>query len=136
MLEGGKEFIHYDKLILSPGGQPKKLPIPGVDLENVFTFRGINDSINVDAGDMHIQPTLRPSTDRFIAAKEGKKLVVVGSSFIGMEIVITALKRKLESINVIGRGNVPFEPVLGKDVGGAIQKVELSSYPPPLQSLT
>jgi len=105
VLEGGKEFIHYDKLILSPGGQPKKLPIPGVDLENVFTFRGINDSIKVDA-----------------AAKEGKKLVVIGSSFIGMEIVISALKRKLASIDVIGRGSVPFESVLGKEIGGAIRK--------------
>jgi NAD(P)H-nitrite reductase large subunit len=51
VLEGGKEFIHYDKLILAPGGQPKKLPIPGADLENVSTFRGINDSTKVDAGD-------------------------------------------------------------------------------------
>ena len=57
MLEGGKEFIHYDKLILAPGGQPRKLPIPGADLENVFTFRGIEDSVKVDAGDV---PTVRP----------------------------------------------------------------------------
>jgi NAD(P)H-nitrite reductase large subunit len=52
VLEGGKEFIHYDKLILAPGGQPKKLTIPGVDLENVFTFRGINDAVKVDTGDI------------------------------------------------------------------------------------
>lgn len=130
MLEGGKEFIHYDKLILSPGGQPKKLPIPGVDLENVFTFRGINDSIKVDAGDIH--PLYTPLSELlmpiFVAAKEGKKLVVIGSSFIGMEIVISALKRKLASIDVIGRGSVPFESVLGKEVGGAIQKVKLSTH--------
>ena len=58
------------------------------------------------------------------AAKEGKKLVVIGSSFIGMEIVVTVLKRKLASIDVVGRGHVAFDSVLGKDVGGAIQKVE------------
>ena len=57
MLEGGKEFIHYDKLILAPGGIPKKLSVPGADLENVSTFRGIDDSIKVDAGDI---PTVRP----------------------------------------------------------------------------
>ena len=45
-----------------------------------------------------------------------------------MEIVITVLKRKLASIDVVGRGNVPFEPVLGKEIGGAIQKVESSPY--------
>lgn len=53
MLEGGKEFIRYDKLILAPGGQPRKLPIPGIDLENVSTFRGIDDSTKVDAGELH-----------------------------------------------------------------------------------
>ena len=58
------------------------------------------------------------------AAKEGKKLVVVGSSFIGMEIVITVLKRKLASIDVIGMEQVPFEASLGKEIGAAIQKVE------------
>jgi hypothetical protein len=55
---------------------------------------------------------------------------VIGSSFIGMEIVITVLKRKLASIDVIGRGSVPFEPVLGKDIGGAIQKVKSLSCSP------
>ena len=60
------------------------------------------------------------------AAREGKKLVVIGSSFIGMEIIITVLKRKLASIDVVGRGDVAFDSVLGKDVGGAIQKVELT----------
>ena len=58
------------------------------------------------------------------AAKEGKKLVVIGSSFIGTEIAITTLKRKLESIDIVEKGNTPFEHVLGKEVGGAIQKVE------------
>lgn len=48
---------------------------------------------------------------------------MVGSSFIGMEIAITVLKRKLASIDVVGREDVPFELVLGKDVGAAIQKV-------------
>ena len=52
VLEGGKEFIHYDKLILAPGGSPNKLPIPGADLENVFTFRGVDDASKVDAGDV------------------------------------------------------------------------------------
>jgi len=43
-----------------------------------------------------------------------------------MEIIITVLKRKLASIDVVGRGDVAFDSVLGKDVGGAIQKVELT----------
>jgi len=47
---------------------------------------------------------------------------VIGSSFIGMEVVIAVLKRKLASIDVVSKDNVPFEAALGKDIGGAIQK--------------
>jgi len=65
VLEGGKEFIHYDKLILAPGGNPRKLPVPGADLENVFTFRGLDDSAKVDAGD------IPSSTPRFTTVTDG-----------------------------------------------------------------
>ena len=49
-LDGGKDSVIYDKLIIAPGGTPRKLPIPGVELENVYTFRGVQDAIKVDAG--------------------------------------------------------------------------------------
>jgi hypothetical protein len=50
-------------------------------------------------------------------------MVVVGSSFISMEIVSAVAKRKLASIDVIGMEEHPFELVLGKEVGKALQKV-------------
>ncbi|KAJ7284662.1 hypothetical protein C8J57DRAFT_1670192 [Mycena rebaudengoi] len=105
VLDGGKDSVIYDKLILAPGGEPRKLPIPGVDLENVYTFRHIENSQKVDA-----------------AAKEGKRMVVIGSSFISMELVTAVAKRKLASIDVIGMEEHPFELVLGKEVGKALQK--------------
>ena len=40
----------YDTLVLAPGSTPRRLPIEGADLENVFTFRGLEDSKKVDAG--------------------------------------------------------------------------------------
>ena len=49
-LEGGKETLAYDKLILAPGGTPRRLPIEGAQLENVFTFRGVEDAKKVDVG--------------------------------------------------------------------------------------
>lgn len=49
-LDSGKETIPYDKLILAPGATPRRLPIEGADLENVFTLRGIEDAKKVDAG--------------------------------------------------------------------------------------
>jgi len=56
------------------------------------------------------------------AAQEGKKLVVIGSSFIGMELVVALSKRKLASINVVGMEEYPFESVLGKEVGAGLKK--------------
>ncbi|KAJ3716002.1 hypothetical protein C8R42DRAFT_725191 [Lentinula raphanica] len=105
ILDNGKDNIVYDKLIIAPGGTPRKLPIPGVDLENVYTFRGVSDSQKVDS-----------------AALEGKKVVFIGSSFISMELVTVLSKRKLASIDVIGMEEYPFEVVLGKQVGAGLKK--------------
>ena len=60
------------------------------------------------------------------AAQEGKKLVVIGSSFISMELVVAMSKRKLASIDVIGLEEFPFEAVLGKAVGAGLKKVLFS----------
>lgn len=50
ILDSGKETMTYDTLVLAPGSTPRRLPIEGADLENVFTFRGLEDSKKVDAG--------------------------------------------------------------------------------------
>ncbi|CAK5268625.1 unnamed protein product [Mycena citricolor] len=106
ILEGGKDTVSYEKLILAPGGVPRRLPIPGAELSNVFTLRSVEDTKKIDA-----------------AAQEGKRLVVIGSSFISMELVAAVAKRKLTSIDVIGMEEYPFEVVLGKEVGKALQKI-------------
>lgn len=59
----------------------------------------------------------------FKAAREGKRMVVIGSSFISMEIVVAVNKRKLASIDVIGMEQYPFEVVLGKEIGAGLMKV-------------
>lgn len=109
VLDGGKDQVSFDKLIIAPGGTPKRLPIPGADLENVITFRTVADATKVDA-----------------AAKEGKNLVVIGSSFISMEIVAAVAKRGLASIHVIGMEEFPFQAVLGKEVGKGLMAVSTS----------
>ena len=55
--------------------------------------------------------------------KEGKKLVVIGSSFISMELVVAVTSRKLASIDVVGMEEFPFELILGKQVGAGLKKV-------------
>ncbi len=57
--------------------------------------------------------------------QEGKRLVVIGSSFISMELVAAVLNRNLASIDVIGMEGVPFELVLGSEVGKALMKVRI-----------
>lgn len=44
------DTLTYEKLILAPGGIPRRLPIEGADLENVFTLRGVEDAKKIDAG--------------------------------------------------------------------------------------
>jgi hypothetical protein len=52
-------------------------------------------------------------------------MVVIGSSFIGMEIVSAVASRKLASIDVIGMGEYPFEMILGKEVGKGLKQASL-----------
>ncbi|KAG2157970.1 uncharacterized protein EDB93DRAFT_1122429 [Suillus bovinus] len=105
VFDGGKESISYETLILAMGGTPRRLPISGSDLENVYTFRSIEDSRRIDA-----------------VAQEGKRMVVIGSSFIGMELVVAVAQRGLASIDVIGMEEHPFQNVLGEEVGQSLQK--------------
>ncbi|MFW6381462.1 MAG: NAD(P)/FAD-dependent oxidoreductase, partial [Bacillota bacterium] len=64
-------YEDYDKLILSPGAEPVKPPIPGIDADNVFTLRNI------------------PDTDQilnYIEEENPEQAVVVGGGFIGLEM--------------------------------------------------
>ncbi|ELU42680.1 flavoprotein [Rhizoctonia solani AG-1 IA] len=83
--------------------------VEGADLGNVFTLRQIGDAKQIDE-----------------VLKEGKKIVFVGSSFISMELVVVASKRKLASLDVIGMEEVPFENILGKEVGAGLMKYHKS----------
>ena len=49
-LDEGNEVLPYDKLILATGGIARRLPVEGAQLQNVYTFRGIDDAKKVDAG--------------------------------------------------------------------------------------
>ncbi|EJU04008.1 flavo protein [Dacryopinax primogenitus] len=99
------EAVGYDKLVLAPGSWPNRIPIPGADFQNVFTLRNIDDTKKMQ-GLKH----------------KGKHLVVIGSSFISMELVAVVMKNEPASLHVIGMETVPFERVLGKEIGQALMK--------------
>jgi 3-phenylpropionate/trans-cinnamate dioxygenase ferredoxin reductase subunit len=72
-------WFDYGKLVLATGGRPRRLTIPGADLKGLHYMRSIAD---VDA--------LRPE---FIA---GKRLVIVGGGYIGLEVAAVAVKHGLD----------------------------------------
>lgn len=57
-------------------------------------------------------------------------MVVIGSSFISMELVVALAKRKVGSISVIGMDEVPFQTVLGMEIGKVLMEVGIGPSPP------
>ena len=98
----------YGKLILATGGAPRSLPLQGLkegELKNVFLLRGVEHTkaINAAVG----------------SSDSPKKVVVVGSSFIGLEVG-NALAGKSHDVTVIGMESVPAENAFGTKVGGIL----------------
>lgn len=46
----GQEKVEYEVLVLATGGIPRRLPIAGKDLSNVYTLRDVEDAKKIDAG--------------------------------------------------------------------------------------
>lgn len=107
------EQAAFDTLVLASGGTPKRLPLPGAkegELENVFTLRGVGDVASILGA---------------LGDKKDKNVAVVGTSFIGMEVAIAVTgQEKAKSVAVIGMEEVPFQNVLGKEVGSGLMKVQ------------
>jgi len=70
----------YDALILSPGAEPLRPPIPGIESERIFALRNV------------------PDVDRlkdFVDGNNPKRAVVIGAGFIGMEVAENLYDRGL-----------------------------------------
>lgn len=61
----------YDKLVLSPGAEPVKPPLPGINDEAIFTMRNVPDTDKIM---------------KYIEEKKPRHAVVVGAGFIGLEM--------------------------------------------------
>lgn len=71
----------YDKLVLSPGAEPKRLPIEGIDLEGIFTLRTIVDADQILS---------------YIKEKKVRRAAVIGGGFIGVEMAENLMNRGIE----------------------------------------
>lgn len=95
--------LDYDAALIATGGVPVPPPFPGADLANVFLLRSRQDA------------------DRIVAAAGwAERVVVIGTSFIGMEAAAALRERGLEVV-VVGQERQIFEKSLGIRLGGVFR---------------
>ena len=101
----GHEPIPYDALILATGADPIHLGLPGEDNPRVHYLRSLADSDAIIA-----------------AAKSAKRVVVIGASFIGLEVAASLRARQLD-VHVVAPESLPLERVLGPQLGTFIKSL-------------
>jgi len=95
--------LPYGMLLLATGAEPQTIPIEGAGLPHVHRLRTLADSRAIIAN-----------------AQRAKRCVVIGSSFIGLEVAAALRDRGLE-VAVVGKEKVPLERVLGPEFGAFIK---------------
>jgi len=99
----GKSLL-CDRLLVATGGEPRKLPFQTDEQQNVFLLRSYADADAITS-----------------AADKGKQAVVIGASFIGMEVAASLTKRGCK-VTVVAP-DTPFNRIFGPEVGSLFQKV-------------
>jgi apoptosis-inducing factor 3 len=98
----------FGALLIATGADPVHLPIPGADSASVSYLRSFADSQAIVA-----------------KARDAKRVVVVGASFIGLEVTASLRTRGI-AVDVVGPERVPLERVMGLEVGRFIQALHES----------
>jgi 3-phenylpropionate/trans-cinnamate dioxygenase ferredoxin reductase component len=91
--------LGYDRLLLATGAEPRRLDVPGAELAGILYLRTVADSERI--------------AERF---ERGRRVVVVGSGWIGAEIAASARMKGCE-VTMIEMATLPLERVLGPEVG-------------------
>ncbi|MGZ4667771.1 MAG: NAD(P)/FAD-dependent oxidoreductase [Blastococcus sp.] len=98
-LDSGKELA-YGKVLLATGAAPRRLPVPGADLDGVRYLRTLADS------------------DRLLAdlSGGGRRVVVVGAGWIGLEVAAAA-RHHDNAVTIVEPQPTPLHVVLGHELG-------------------
>ncbi len=85
----------YDKLVLSPGAEPIKPRIPGIESKNIFTLRNVDDTFAIK---------------EYIDNSKPRKAVVIGGGFIGIEMAENLKERGID-ISLVELSNQVIAPI-------------------------
>lgn len=95
----------YDRLLLATGAEPVRPPIPGAELGHVHYLRTLADSRAI-----------------IEASKEARIAVVIGGSFIGLEVAAALRARGLQ-VDLVSPEQTPLARVLGPELGAFVRTI-------------
>jgi NADPH-dependent 2,4-dienoyl-CoA reductase/sulfur reductase-like enzyme/nitrite reductase/ring-hydroxylating ferredoxin subunit len=101
----GGESVPFDKLLLATGAEPIRLDIPGANQSHVHVLRTLADSRAIIA-----------------KAKLAKRALVIGASFIGLEVAAALRAREIET-HVVAPEHRPLERILGREYGDFVRRI-------------
>ena len=97
--------LPYEALLIATGAEPIRLDVPGAILPHVHYLRSLADSRSL------IQ-----------AAMQAKRAVVIGASFIGLEVAASLQNRQLD-VDVVAPEPIPMQRIMGPEIGTLIRTV-------------